>query len=82
MLACGSPLLYSVGGKGAAVDEISMDIEAQVSDEVNLRRFRWRLKAPGQSDQPSPESFATKREAIQAGTIALRRAIQKGRIGR
>lgn len=62
--------------------EISLDVEAYVADEVNKRRFRWRLRAPGEMDYASPESFATKREAIRNGEIARERARLRGRLSR
>jgi hypothetical protein len=63
-------------------DAIRLDVERYVSEEVGMRRFRWSLKAPGEPPRPSTESFATRREAVRDGQLALERAIQKGRIGR
>ena len=62
--------------------EITFDVETYVSDEVNKRRFRWRLRGPGEPPQSSRESFATKREAAEAGETARLRAVQRGRIAR
>jgi len=59
---------------------LSLAVEMFVPDEIGLRRYRWRLKAAGQGERPSSESFATKREATMAGEIALQRARQRGRI--
>jgi hypothetical protein len=68
---------------GAQVmDAIRLDVEGYVSDDLGLRRFRWSLKAPGEVPRPSTESFATRREAVRDGQLALQRAVQKGRIGR
>ena len=58
----------------------SFEVEAYVAPEVNLRRYRWRLKGPDQDERVSAESFATKREATKAGEIVLERARQRGRI--
>ena len=74
-------MLWARRGAAIVLDTISFDVEAFASD-ASTRRFRWRLKAPGQPDQASTESFATRREAVQAGEIALQRAIQRGRITR
>ena len=63
-------------------DEITFEVETEIATEVNQRRYRWRLKGRDESDRPSPESFATRREAMQAGQIALERALERGRIGR
>ncbi len=63
-------------------DEISVDIAPVVVDEVRTRRFAWRLRAPGQQELPSPQSFATRREAVADGEIARQRALQRGRIAR
>jgi hypothetical protein len=62
-------------------DEITFEVETEIATEVNQRRYRWRLKGR-EEDRPSPESFATRREAVQAGQIALERALERGRIGR
>lgn len=61
---------------------MSVDVVSYVAEEVGQRRFLWRLKAPGEAEVPSTESFATKREASAHGQIALQRARQRGRIGR
>ena len=63
-------------------NSIRLDVERYVSEELGMRRFRWSLKAPGEPPRPSTESFATQREAVRDGQLALQRAIQKGRIGR
>lgn len=60
--------------------EISVDVESFVEPDVQLRRFRWRLKDCGSSEYTSPNSFATKREAVREGEVALQRAIQRGRV--
>jgi hypothetical protein len=62
------------------MDTISFDVEEYTS-EVSTRRFRWRLNEAGQVGVASPESFATKREAVRAGEVAVQRALQKGRLG-
>ena len=61
---------------------ISVEVVSFVSEEIGQRRFKWRLRAPGETEVPSQESFATKREAASHGEIALQRALQRGRIGR
>ena len=58
----------------------SVDVETYVDEEVNLRRFRWRLKAVDGMSVPSSHSFATKREAVRDGEIALERARHRGRL--
>jgi hypothetical protein len=45
---------------------------------ATTRRFCWRLTESSQPTVLSTESFATKREATQAGEIALQRAIERG----
>jgi hypothetical protein len=67
---------------GAMAEAISLDIVSVVAEEIGQRRFKWRLRAPGETEMPSQESFATKREAAAQGQIALQRAVQRGRIGR
>ena len=57
----------------------SFEVEVHVDGEIGLRRYRWRLKG-AEGQRPSPESFATKREAIKAGEVALQRARERGRI--
>jgi hypothetical protein len=59
-----------------------MRLEVEPAESVNERRFRWRLTARNEADRASPETFATRREAVQAGTAALEKAIERGRIGR
>ena len=59
--------------------KLRLDVEP-ITDEVGLRRFRWKIKAAGAPDQASKESFATKREALQDGRRALQRTIQKERM--
>ena len=66
----------------SAAGAISVDVVSFVSEEIGQLRFRWRLRAPGETEVPSQESFATKREAAVQGEIALQRALQRGRIGR
>jgi hypothetical protein len=61
-----------------ALNNISLVVEPYVLDHVQLRRFRWRLTATGEPTISSTENFATKREAVQAGEIALQRAIERG----
>lgn len=58
----------------------SLAVETHVEAGVGTRRFRWRLKAPGASDFPSTQTFATKREAMKDGEAALDRARQRGRL--
>lgn len=58
----------------------SLDVETCVEEKGSTRRFRWRLRAPGNPDFPSTETFATKREATRNGEVALDRACQRGRI--
>jgi hypothetical protein len=60
------------------LSKINLDVAAEILDQVHLRRFRWRLVAADEAAVSSTENFATKREAIQAGEIALRRAIERG----
>jgi hypothetical protein len=62
------------------MDMISFDVEEYTS-EVSTRRFRWRLSGTGPHRISSSDSFATRREAVRAGEVALQRAVQKGRIG-
>jgi len=57
---------------------ISLDVEPDVVDQVRTRRFRWCLTAESEPALSSTESFATRREAIQAGQIALSRALERG----
>ena len=59
--------------------QFSFEVEVHVDEEVGLRRYRWRLKGP-EGQRPSPETFATNREATRAGEIALQRARERGRI--
>jgi hypothetical protein len=61
-------------------NEISFAIETEQAAEN--RRYRWQLKARDEDAVKSPQSFATKREAEQAGQIALERARERGRIAR
>jgi hypothetical protein len=58
---------------------VTLDVEP-VSDEVDVRRFRWKIEAPGAPAQASKESFATQREALREGQIALQRTVQKKRV--
>ena len=58
----------------------SLDVETHVEAGSSTRRFRWRLKAPDDRDFPSSRTFATKREAIKDGEVALDRARQRGRL--
>jgi len=60
------------------LDKINLDVELDALDQVQLRRFRWHLRAAGEPALSSTENFATKREAVQAGQIALRRAVERG----
>ena len=60
------------------MNTISLDVEPDVVDQVRTRRFRWCLTAESEPALSSTESFATRREAIQAGQIALTRAIERG----
>lgn len=59
-----------------------MSLEVEFAGSENERRFRWRLTAHSEADRSSPETFATRREAVQAGTAALEKAQERGRIGR
>jgi hypothetical protein len=59
-----------------------MSLEVEYAGSTEERRFRWRLKAQSEADRASPETFATRREAVQAGTAALEKAVERGRIGR
>jgi hypothetical protein len=59
-----------------------MSLEVEYAGSANERRFRWRLTARHEADRSSPETFATRREAVQAGTAALEKAIERGRISR
>jgi hypothetical protein len=59
-----------------------MSLEVEFAGSTTERRFRWRLTARSEADRASPETFATRREAVQAGTAALEKAIERGRIGR
>jgi hypothetical protein len=58
----------------------SLNVETYVEAGSSTRRFRWRLKEPGNRDFPSSQTFATKREAIKDGELALNRAHQRGRL--
>jgi hypothetical protein len=70
-------------GESSAVGRaISVEVVSFVSEEIGQRRFTWRLRAPGEIEVPSQESFATKRQAAAQGEIALQRALHRGRIGR
>ena len=82
MLRAHGELPLMMGENSAVRRAISVEIVAFVSEEIGQRRFRWRLRAPGETEVPSQESFATKREAAAQGEIALQRALQRGRIGR
>lgn len=59
-----------------------MSLEVEFAGSVTERRFRWRLTARSEADRASSETFATKREAVLAGTAALEKAQLRGRIGR
>ncbi|MBM0207473.1 hypothetical protein JNW90_34225 [Micromonospora sp. STR1s_5] len=63
-------------------EAISLDIVSVVAEEMGQGRFKWRLRARGETEMPPQESFPTKREAAAQGQIALQRAVQRGRIGR
>lgn len=60
----------------------SLNIDTFVADEVNKRRFRWSISEAGQAIQASGDSFATQREAVAAGKIALQRALERRRAHR
>ena len=60
----------------------SLNIDTFVADEVNKRRFRWSISEAGQAVQASGDSFATQREAVAAGKIALQRALERRRAHR
>ena len=76
MLSAEQEMVVSVLTKPA----FSVDVETCVEAGVSTRRFRWRLKAPGNQDHPSTQTFATRREALKDGEIALDRALQRGRL--
>ena len=59
---------------------LSFDVETCVDTDVDLRRFRWRLIAAGEGNLPSTQTFATKREAVRDGELALQRARARGRL--
>lgn len=58
----------------------TFDVETCVDSGVDLRRFRWRLIAAGEGNLPSTQTFATKREAVRDGELALQRARARGRL--
>ena len=58
----------------------SLDVETCVEAGTSTRRFRWRLRAPNNRDFPSTQTFATRREALKDGEVALDRARQRGRV--
>ena len=59
----------------------SLDVETYIEAGSNSRRFRWRLKETGSNrDMSSSQTFATKREAMKDGEVALDRARQRGRL--
>jgi hypothetical protein len=60
------------------LNAIILDVEPFIVDQVGIRRFRWCLTAAGEPALSSTENFATRREAVHAGQIALLRAIERG----
>ncbi len=58
---------------------LSLSIDTFVADEVNKRRFTWSINEGGQPVQASGDSFATQREAVAAGKVALQRALERRR---
>jgi hypothetical protein len=82
MLRAPGELPVMLRGVSAGAREMSVEVVPFVSEEIGQRRFKWRLRAPGETEVLSHESFATKREAAAQGEIALQRAFQRGRIGR
>jgi hypothetical protein len=57
---------------------ITVEVESYVEAGGSHRRFRWLLREPNDV-ACSPHSFATMREASEAGQIALVRARERGR---
>ena len=62
------------------MNPIELAIEPHIEAGFTLRRFRWVLSRWGESSFPSPGTYATKREALKEGEVALGRARDKGRI--
>jgi hypothetical protein len=60
--------------------KIILDVVPYIAKQILTRRFRWCLTAVDEPALSSTENFATKREAVQAGQIALLRAIARGSV--
>jgi hypothetical protein len=58
----------------------SLDVEITNEPGASTRRFRWRLTAPYQTPLLSHDTYATKREAMRDGEIALERARLRRRL--
>jgi hypothetical protein len=63
----------------AVANEIRLEIVPYTEGGAG-RRFRWVLKAAGEQDLTSTLGFATEREALKQGEVALERAKLKKRL--
>ena len=60
--------------------KFSLDVVRSLEKGISTRRFHWRLTATNQPALMSSDNYATKREAMHDGEIALERARQRGRL--
>jgi hypothetical protein len=60
--------------------EFSLDVVPSQEKGISTRRFYWRLMATNQPALISSANYATNREAMHDGEIALERARQRGRL--
>ena len=60
--------------------KFSLDVVPSEERGISTRRFYWRLTAANEPALLSSENYATKREAMHDGEIALERARQRGRL--
>jgi hypothetical protein len=58
--------------------KFSLDVVPSDETGISTRRFYWRLTATNQPALMSSDNYATKREAMHHGEIALERARHRG----
>ena len=58
----------------------SLDVVLSPEIGTSARLFRWQLTSSKGQQRLSPETFATRREAMREGEVQLERARQRGRI--